>query len=87
MEYIGQTQGNLKDRMNQHFNDVKKVIEKNSKESDSFASHFAEHMIEHEKVHARDVRALTKIEIMWQGNPIACMKSFNKMSCRLCMKE
>ena len=26
-------------------------------------------------------------EIIWQGNPITCMKSFGKLSCLLCMRE
>ena len=28
-----------------------------------------------------------KVEILWQGNPISCMKTFKKVGCKLCMME
>ena len=28
-----------------------------------------------------------KVEILWKGNIISCMKSFGKRNCKLCMKE
>ena len=28
-----------------------------------------------------------KIDILWQGNPISCVKTFSTPSCQLCMKE
>ena len=28
-----------------------------------------------------------KVDVLWQGNPISCMKSFKRYDCRLCMKE
>ena len=27
------------------------------------------------------------MEILWQGNIISCMKTFGKLSCKLCMQE
>ena len=27
------------------------------------------------------------MEIIWQGNPISCMKTFRQLNCRLCMRE
>ena len=33
------------------------------------------------------VRAMVKMKIIWKGNIISCMKSFNKRTCKLCMKE
>ena len=32
-------------------------------------------------------RAVVKMEILWKGNTISCIKSFGKKSCKLCMKE
>ena len=28
-----------------------------------------------------------KVEILWLGDPISCMKTFKKVGCRLCMME
>jgi hypothetical protein len=86
MKYVGQTQRSLKDRMNEHCNDVKKGVEK-GKDTDSFAAHFRMHLEEVVKVKAHQVRALFTTKILWQGNPISCVKSFKKMNCTLCMKE
>lgn len=87
MTYIGQTQQTLKNRTNQHCNDVKKLVER-GEASDSFAKHMAErHFCAKEKVKAGQVRKLMEIKVEWQGNPISCVKSFNKFSCQLCTKE
>ena len=42
MVYIGNTQQHLKTRMQQHFGDVRRLVEKGEK-SDSFTKHFAKH--------------------------------------------
>ena len=84
--YIGNTQQKLKDRMGQHFTDVKNLVEK-GKGSDTFVTHLATHFKENTKVARSDVRELTKTEVVWQGNPISCMKSFGKLSCSLWQKK
>ena len=87
MPYIGNTQQQLKARMDQHFGDVVKLVNKGDK-SDSFASHFAKHFSDDKKdvkVKRKDVRSMVKMDILWQGNPISCMKTFGQLNCRLCM--
>jgi hypothetical protein len=86
MVYTGQTQTTLKERTNQHCNDVKKLVERKIT-SDSFAAHMAEHFNEGSKVRASQVRKKIKIDIIWQGNAINCMKSFKKFCCTLCTRE
>ena len=57
--------------------------------SDSFAQHFAQHIDSTKKntIRTRDIRAMVKMDIIWQGDPISCMKTFGTNSCKLCMKE
>jgi hypothetical protein len=88
MVYRGTTQNKNKKRQNQHFGDVKKLVEDGIK-SDSFAEHFAKHFKEQgiKKASNSMVRAMVKMKIIWKGNIISCMKSFNKRTCKLCMKE
>jgi thymidylate synthase ThyX len=84
--YIGQTQQKLKDHMGQHLNDVKKLVTKGTK-LDSFASHFAQHCKKGVKPTSNEIRKMTKVKIVWQGNVISCMKSFGKLNCSLCMQK
>jgi hypothetical protein len=84
--YIGNTQQKLKERMKGHFNDVQRLVNKNFT-SDSFATHFASHCGEGVAVNADLVRKMVTMKVLWEGNPISCMKTFGKMSCSLCMKE
>ncbi len=85
--YIGNTQQKLKERMQQHFSDTARLCNDGVK-SDSFAAHFASHFNDtDEDVARRMVRDIVDMEVVWQGNAISCMKSFGKLSCRLCMKE
>ena len=86
MIYIGNTQQNLKERMNQHAQDVR-VLVNTGKTSDSFARHFAKHFGPAEKATVAKARELVKVEVEWQGNPISIMRSFGKLNCGLCMKE
>ena len=91
MVYIGNTQNKNKKRQNQHFGEVKRLVEKGQK-SDSFAEHFANHFKEKSisKVNSSMVRARTmvRMKILWKaGNIISCMKSFNKRTCKLFVKE
>ena len=34
-----------------------------------------------------EVKDKLRVEILWQGDPISCMKTFKKVGCRLCMME
>ena len=84
--YIGNTQQHLKKRMNQHFIEVRSLVNRDLT-SDSFAKHFASHFQKNEKIATKDVRAKVTMGILWKGNPISCSKSFGKLNCSLCMKE
>jgi len=84
--YIGQTQQKLKNRMSQHLQDVKKLVVKGER-SDSFAYHFARHCEKGVKPTNGELRKMMKTRILWQANPISCMKSFGKLRCKLCMRE
>ena len=60
---------------------------KSGQKSDSFASHFAQHFEPGETIKPCQVREIMQVEILWQGKPISCMKTFGKNSCSLCMRE
>ena len=85
---VGNTQQKLKMRMrmNQHFTNAKDLIN-NNKLSDSFAKHFASHFQDKKHMSRGDVRNITNIEIIWQGNPISSIKTFRNLNCTLCAKE
>ena len=85
--YLGNTQQPLKTRTGQHLHDVVKLVNRDES-SDSFAAHFAEHF----KASGTDAtvglaREMVEVKILWQGDPIKCMKSFGKKTCSLCMQE
>ena len=85
--YIGNTQQKVKKRLDQHFGDTVRLANCGEK-SDSFASHFAEHFKQSdEDVRRKHVREMVKMEILWQGDAISCMKSFGQLNCHLCMRE
>ena len=73
--YIGNTQQHLKKRMQQPFQDVRKLVLVNKK-SDSFAAHFAESFLfspvnnltssETVKLKIRE-KIDIKVEVVWQG--------------------
>ena len=84
--YIGNTQQKLKLRMNTHFSETRDLIN-NGNSSDSFAKHFASHFKDKNSITRNEIRNITNIEIIWQGNPISCIKSFKKPNCSLCNRE
>ena len=88
MVYIGNTQQKLKTQMTQHFGEVKDLI-KLGKSSDTFAYHFAQHIDPtlHTTINVPKIRGMVKMEVLWQGDPISCMKSFGTNACSLCMRE
>jgi hypothetical protein len=86
-QHYGNTQQYLKLRINQHVGETVKLVNKGEK-SDSFANHFAGHFSGSDADATRPiVREMLKVEIVWKGNPIGCMKTFGSNSCNLCMKE
>ena len=88
MVYIGNTQQKLKTRMTQHFGEVRDLI-KLGKSSDTFAYHFAQHIDPNlnSTINIPKIRGMVKMDVLWQGDPISCMKSFGTHSCTLCMQE
>jgi hypothetical protein len=86
--YLGNTQQLLKARTNQHIYDTYRLVNKGHS-SDSFAKHWATHFPSSGSIKATPmmVRQMLRVETVWQGNPISCIKSFRKRACRLCMKE
>lgn len=85
--YIGQTSQNLKKRMSGHFQDVRaKVV--HGVNSDTFAAHFSKHLVdEKENLTPANQRKMMRFEVLEEVEPISAMKTFRKLSCKLCMKE
>jgi hypothetical protein len=84
--YIGNTQQYFKKRMQQHFNDVKRLHGQGIK-SDSYAKHFAEQLSNFEEINPTLQRNSINCSILWQGNPINVVKTFGTPNCALCNKE
>ena len=87
--YIGCTQQDLKKRMQQHYEDVKKLYKTGIK-SDSFASHFASLLPKGLKnVTSPIIRNLlsVKYEVLWEGKPLSTNKTYGTTYCTLCAKE
>jgi GIY-YIG catalytic domain len=84
--YIGNTQQIFKKRMQQHFNDVKKLHQLGVK-SDSYAKHFATQFSNFNNLTPSLQRGSINCEILWQGNPINVVKTFGTPKCALCNKE
>lgn len=72
--------------MNQHFTDAKDLIN-NDELSNSFAKHFASHFQDKKHTSRGDVRNITNVEIVWQGNPMSSIKTFRNLNCNPCTKE
>jgi hypothetical protein len=76
--YIGNTQQHFKMRMRGHFQDIKQLVEKGV-HSDSYAQHFACIWPRGANVPSSGMQCnLIKCEILWQGNPISVVKTFEK---------
>ena len=81
--------------MTGHYAETRNLVNKGGA-SDSFAKHFATHFDKCDginkrpketQINANHVRRLGKIDILWQGKAISCMKTFGKLNCSLCMNE
>ena len=53
--------------------------------SDTFALHFAKHFPRN--CTAQQLRENIDFSILWQGNPLSCVKTFRTQKCRLCTME
>jgi len=83
--HIGNTQQKFKNRMQQHFNEVQKLVKLGEK-SDSCAKHFATQFCDTNPTPTNQ-RGGTTCSIIWQGNPISVVKTFAAKNCALCAKE
>jgi hypothetical protein len=85
-KYLGNTQQFVKTRTQQHVQDVKKLFI-DGKRSDSFAAHFAS--LVPEGTAKKNVKDFVKVKVdtLWQGDPISCVKTFGTPGCKLCSKE
>jgi len=90
---LGNTQQQVKTRTNQHLQELVKLVN-TGQGAGSFAGHFAEHFVNDEeklkeflkveevKATVGNVMKMVKVEVLWQGNPIKCMKFFfGKRTC------
>ena len=86
MKYIGNTQQLVKKKIQQHVQDVKNLVMV-AKKSDSFAEHFAQ--LVPKGLERKDVakEIWFKLDILWKGNPISCVKTFGTRKYKLCSKE
>jgi hypothetical protein len=59
----------------------------NGKSPNSFALHFASLVLEGmAKKNVKDFIKV-KVNILWQGDPLSCVKTSGTRSCKLCTKE
>jgi len=90
MRYVGNTQQHLKSRMTQHFNETQSLVNGKVLSGDTFASHFAAHLvhlgggIECSSSHVHD---FMDIKILWRGDSLCIMNTFQCRNCKLCMEE
>ena len=86
--YIGNTQQHFKMQMSQHFTKTWWLVNKNIT-SDTFANHFAQHCTVSAKgnLKPKHLQEMVELRIVWEGNPISCMKLFKMHGCVLCVKE
>jgi hypothetical protein len=90
-KYIGNTQRHVKKRMSEHVGDTKRLYFNNTK-SDSFAEHFCQFIpkgIPNTKEGKKEATKFikVKVDILWQGNPLSCVKTFGTKACKLCARE
>ena len=57
------------------------------KKSDSFAKHFATLIPKNTERKEMTKHVKVKVEILWKGNPLSCVKTFGTRGCKLCAKE
>ena len=75
----------MKTRTQQHVQDVKRLFIED-KRSDSFAAHFAALVPEGTaKKNVKDFIKV-KVDILWHGDSLSCVKTFGTKGCKLCSK-
>ena len=84
--YIGNTQQKLKNRMQQHYQEVRQLHIR-GKKSDSFADHFATQLQNFAEITPNLFRNSITMSIIWRGNAISAVKTFGTPICVLCNKE
>lgn len=84
--YIGNTQQHVKTRIQQHVQDTKRLFIE-GKKSDSFANHFAKNIPEGTAKKEVKNHIKVKVDILWKGNALSCVKTFGTKHCKLCSKE
>ena len=86
--YIGSTQRSLKERFAQHNTGVRSLLT-HDKATSSYSRHMAEHYSRESGAipGTEEIRNSTTIEILWQGSPFHCMKTYGRLNCKLCMAE
>ena len=84
--YIGCTQQNLKNRIQKHIGEAKDRFFK-GKKSDSFAFHFSQRFPKDAERKGSSKHIPMTIDVVWQGNPLACVKHFGTPNCTLCNRE
>ena len=73
--------------MNGHFDEVRDRVNL-GKPGDSFARQCAKKLEKEERVNRSFARKLVnKVEVLWHGNPLSCVKTFKSLTCKLCAKE
>jgi hypothetical protein len=100
--YVGKTQQYLKERTQEHFGDVWKVIETGREKygpnwrgsggyarADAFAKHFADHCRDCNSSNEvrKKLKQIVSPTIIWQGDTIRCMKTARTLQCKICMTE
>ncbi len=73
-KYIGNTQQHVKTRLQGHIQDIKNLF---------IASLIPDGTT---KKNVKDFIKV-KVDILWQGDPLSCVKTFGTRSCKLCTKE
>ena len=76
----------MKERTNQHLNDVVKLKNRGI-HSDSFANHLVKFFKKKEIIRAKDVRDVINVKILKELDPIRVSKKFGSHECQLCMQE
>ena len=82
--YLGQMQQPQNRRMQQHNNKTRRLF-RNKESSNACVHHFA-NQFNHEPT-LKQMQNVTEHEVVWHGNPISVMKTFDALHYLLCMKE
>lgn len=84
--YRGNTQQNVKTRINKHLDEVRSEIGGKEK-YDSFSGHFASHFSKKDKPSREALREIISVSILWRGDHIKTPKNFKSNQCNLCAAE